>query len=186
MGYLRKARALIILDRLDEAEMFLNTASKKVLQVGDDAHLARYHFVSGLLDLAIGEFTNAMSTLEQAYEIVYPRETLTYLNEILIALAKAELALLIRSRNRNEVISGKWISILENHARSYNMPGIAMQAALMRSEVFKSQDQLQDAYETLRRALESSDSPGVKTLRKRITARLQEIEHQLHDGEMAS
>ena len=184
IGYLRKARALIILDRLGEAEMFLDTASQRVLQVGNDAHLARYYFVSGLFDMAKGEFANAMGTLEQAYEILHSMEALLYLNEVLIALAKAELSLLIQSQSRNEVVSGRWISNLENHARTHNMPGLAMQAALLRSELFKSQGQLQDAYETLRRALELTDSLGVKTLRKRITTQMKEISRLLQDEEM--
>ncbi|MFX1607340.1 MAG: tetratricopeptide repeat protein, partial [Promethearchaeota archaeon] len=177
-GYLRRARALIVLNRLDEAEKSLIIANRKVLQTGNDSDLALYYFVSGLLDMARGEFANAMATLEQAYEILYPRESILYLNETLIALATVELALLLQSQNSNKAAPGKWLSILENHARIFDMPGIAMQAALLRSEVFKMQDQLQDANETLRRAIELSDSPGVRTLRKRIAARMKEIEHQ--------
>ncbi|MHA2386476.1 MAG: hypothetical protein ACXAEE_09740 [Candidatus Thorarchaeota archaeon] len=186
LGYLRKARALIILDRLDEAEALLEIAGRKVLQAGYETHLARYHFVSGLLDMARGEFANAMGTLEQAYEILYPLERLVYLNEILLALATVELALILKSQNNDEVMSGKWLSNLENRARTFDMPGVAMQAALFRSEIFKSQGQLKDARETLQRVLELSESPGVKTLRKRITTQIQEIERLIHDEGMAS
>lgn len=185
-GYLRRARALIVLNRLDEAEETLDIASRKVLQAGSESALALYHFVSGLLDMARGEFANAMATLEQSYEIVYPQEEMVYLNETLIALATVEVALLPQSPKSNKATPRKWLSILESHARMFDMPGIAMQAALLRSEVFQMQGQLQDANETLRRALEISNSPGVKTLRKRITTRMKEIEHQLHDEGTAS
>jgi tetratricopeptide (TPR) repeat protein len=181
LGYLRKARALIILDRLDEAEVLLEIAGRKVLQVGDESYLARYHFVSGLLDIAKGEFVNAMGTLEQAYEILYPLERLVFMNEILISLATTELALFKQSKKIGEVMSGKWLSNLENHARKFDLPGVTMQAALVRSEAFKSQGQLQDARETLQRALELSDSPGVETLRKRITIQIHEIDRLMHD-----
>lgn len=181
MGYLDKARALIILNRLDEAEMFLDIAGQKVLQVGNDDYLARYNFVSGLFEMAKGEYANSMATLEQAYEIHYPLEKLVYLNETLVALARAESTLLLKSQGRDEAGSGKWLSTFENHARKFDMPGIAMQAALFRSEIFKSQGQLQDAHETLQRALELSDSPGVKTLRMRIKARILEIDRLIHD-----
>ena len=56
-----------------------------------------------------------------------------------------------------------------------------MQAALLRSEVFKSQGQLQDAYETLQRALKLSESPGVKTLRKKLSTKIEEIDRLMHD-----
>ena len=186
LGYLRKARALLILDRLDEAEALLEIAGRKILRTGYESYLSRYHFVSGLLEMARSEFVNAKGTLEQAYEILYPKERLVYMNEILIALATVELALFKQSKTSGEVISGSWLSNLENHSRSYDLPGIAMQAALLRSEVFKSQGQLQDAYETLQRALELSDSPGVKTLRKRITNRIQEIEGLMKEEGMVS
>ncbi|NHI90074.1 MAG: hypothetical protein EAX87_11175 [Candidatus Thorarchaeota archaeon] len=186
LGYLRKVRALIVLDRLDEAEALLEFAGRKVLQTGYESYLARYHFVSGLLDMAKGEYVNAMGTLEQAYEILYPLDRLIFMNEILIALSTSEVALFKQSKTSDEIISGRWLSNLENHSRSYNLPGIAMQAALLRSEVFKSQGQLQDAYETLQRAIGLTDSPGVKTLRKRIDARIQEIERLIHDKGLVS
>ena len=181
LGYLRKARALIVLDRLDEAEALLEIAGRKVLQAGYESYLARYHFVSGLLDMARGEYVNAMGTLEQAYEILYPLDRLVFMNEILIALATVELALFKQSKRSDEVISGRWLSNLENHSRSYDLPGITMQAALLRSEVFKSQGQLQDAYETLQRALKLSESPGVKTLRKKLSTKIEEIDRLMHD-----
>jgi tetratricopeptide (TPR) repeat protein len=186
LGYLRKARALIILDRLDEAETLLNIGGKKVFQAGYEEHLARYHFVSGLLDMAKGEYDNAMGTLGQAYEILYPLGGLVYLNEALVALATAEVAQLKQSQGRDEVMSGKWLSILENHAHTFDMPGVAMQAALLRSKAFKSQGQLQDARETLQRALELSDSPGVKTLRKKLSTQIQEIDQLMLDEGLVS
>jgi len=61
-----------------------------------------------------------------------------------------------------------------------------MRAALLRSEAFKIQGQLQDARETLQKALTLSDSPGVKTLRKRITIQIQEIDRLMHDEGLVS
>ena len=51
-----------------------------------------------------------------------------------------------------------------------------MQAAMIRSELFQNQGALRDALETLLRAIKLSDSPGVKTLRKKITTGIQELE----------
>ncbi|MFW9789335.1 MAG: hypothetical protein ACFFE2_14580 [Candidatus Thorarchaeota archaeon] len=182
VGYLRKARALIILNRLDEAEETLDIARQKVLRAGHDYYLAEYYSVSGLLDMAKGELANAMATLEQAYQILYPLERLAYLNETLIALATVEVTMLQRqSHGGTDAATGKWLSILENHARTFDMPGIAMRAALLRSEVFKSEGHLQDASETLRHALELSDSLGVRTLRNRIEASMLEIDRLMRD-----
>jgi tetratricopeptide (TPR) repeat protein len=186
IAYLRKARALIILNRFDEAEDVLNIANQMILQTGYDHYLARYHFVSSLLEMAKGEFLSAKRSLEQSYEIIFPLKGMVFLNETLIALAKLDVAMLIQSERSDVVVQGKWLSKLEEHARSHDLPGIAMQAAMIRSELFQYQGQLIDARETLQQALESSDSPGVKTLRKRISTRIQEMNRLLQDEELVS
>jgi tetratricopeptide (TPR) repeat protein len=185
-GYSRKTHALILLNRLDEAEKFLNVSGQKMLQMGSDMYLARHHFFSGLLEMAKGEYATALGTLEQAYEIHHSIGNLVSISDDLIALSKVELALLGQSKNSDEPWPGTWLSKLETHASKFDLPGIAMQAALLRSEGFKIQGQLQDARETLQGALGLSDSPGVKTLRKRIRTRMTEIEIQLHDEELVS
>jgi hypothetical protein len=68
--------------------------------------------------------------------------------------------------------------------QTYDLPGIAMQAAMIKSEMFQSQGQLMDAHETLQQALKISDSPGVNTLRKRISAQISEIKRLMLDEEM--
>ena len=185
-AHLKKARALILLNRFDEAEQTLDIVHRKVLEAGLDLPLSRYYYISGLLEMAKGELRTAQSFLEQSYEIASQRKSSIYLNDTLIALAQVELALLKESGSNAAVTAGKWLSTLENHAQTYDLPGISMQAAMIKSEMFQSQGQLMDAHETLQQALEISDSPGVNTLRKRISARISEIRRLMLDEEMVS
>ncbi|MFW9767887.1 MAG: tetratricopeptide repeat protein [Candidatus Thorarchaeota archaeon] len=185
-GHLVKARALVVLNRLEEAEKFLDIAYRKTLETGYDIPLSRYHLTSGLFEMARGELLAARGSLEQAYDIASQIQGLLTLNEILIALAQVELALLKESESTDEAISGKWLKILEIHARTYDLPGIAIQASMIRSERFQIQGQLKDAHETLQQALKISESPGVNTLRKRISIRISEIKRLMHDEELAS
>jgi tetratricopeptide (TPR) repeat protein len=186
VAYLRKARALIILNRFDEAEDVMNIANQMILQTGYDHYLARYHFVSGLLEMAKGEFLAAKGSLEQSYEIIFPLKGMVFVNETLIALAKLDVALIMQSESGDVVRQGKWLSKLEEHSQIHDLPGIAMQAALLKSEFYQHQGELKDAHATLQQALELSDSPGVKTLRKRISIRIHEIERLLQDEEIVS
>jgi hypothetical protein len=80
----------------------------------------------------------------------------------------------------------RWLSKLERYATEQNLPGIRLQAALLKSEFYQKHGQLKDAQAVLRDALHITDSPGVTTLRKRITTKIQEIERQLHDEEIVS
>ena len=57
---------------------------------------------------------------------------------------------------------------------------------MLKSEFYQNRGQLKDAQATLQDALDITDSRGVATLRKRITAKIQEIEKHLLDEEMVS
>lgn len=184
--YLRKAKALILLNRLDEAEEILNHASKMCLKTGQDRAISRYNLALGQFEMAKGDLLNAMGSLEQAYEISSRMGDGTTINEVMISLAKVELAQRIQSKTSDVVGPGKWLSALENHADKHNLPGISMQAAILKAELFQSQGQLKDASETLQKALEISDSPGVKTLKKKISTRIQELRQLMSDEEMVS
>jgi len=184
--HLRKAQSLIILNRLDEAEEILNVASKISLKTGLDRNVARYSMALGQFEMAKGELLTAMTTLEQAYEISSRMRDGTTLNEVMISLAKVELAQRIQSKTSDVAGPGKWLSALEDHADKHNLPGISMQAAILKAELFQSQGQLKDASETLQQALEISDSPGVSTLKKKITIRIQELKQLLSDEERVS
>jgi hypothetical protein len=61
-----------------------------------------------------------------------------------------------------------------------------MYAALLKSEFYQNHGQLKDALAVLVDALDITDSLGVVTLKKRITGRIQEIEHLLREKELAS
>ena len=61
-----------------------------------------------------------------------------------------------------------------------------MQAAMLKAEFYKNYKQFRDAHAILVDALDITDSPGVTTLRKRITNHIQEIDRLMHDEGLAS
>ena len=99
----------------------------------------------------------------------------------------AKLEVLLAQTGKSEYIESRnWLSILEDFARTNNLPGIAMQAAMIKSELYQNRREFRDALGTLQQALKLSDSPGVKTLRKMISTRIQEVENILRDQELVS
>ena len=185
--YLRKAWALVLLKRLKEAEQNLDTAYPYVMKLGSDMWLSEYYWALGILEIARGDYLAAIDVLEKALNIAQQHPRGITQNIVLLHLAQAEFALEKASRTgAMTFIPGMWLNRLEEYAREKNLQGIRMQAELLKAEFYLDYGQLRDAYETLQQALVISNSPGVKTLRKRINTRMKEIAHQLHDEELSS
>ncbi len=173
-----KAWALALLGRVDEAEQALDIANSKLIKSGLESLLGEYYHASGAVELRRGDIPAALDFLERAWEIAERTPRGTNQNRILLQLARAEVMAANQSRDRTKstpVVPGKWLSRLETHAAERNLPGIKMYAALLKSEFYQYSDQLRDAYATLVDAFDITDSLGVKTLRSRISSRIQEI-----------
>ncbi|MHA2192039.1 MAG: hypothetical protein ACXAAR_01285, partial [Candidatus Thorarchaeota archaeon] len=134
-----------------------------------------------------GDYPVALDSLEKSWEIAERNPWIYNQNRALLDLVRAELFLEDQSTNRAKgATPGKWLSKLEDYAINRDLPGIRMQAALLKSEFYKKHGQLKDAHATLQEALGITDSLGVKTLRGRISSRIQELERLMHDEELDS
>jgi tetratricopeptide (TPR) repeat protein len=173
---LNKARTLIQLGRLEDGGKQLENAHKQVLLVGYDPDLAMYNHILGIYELAKGDTEAALTTLAQAL-VEFERLNLQLsINRCLISLAKAEIESFQESLASLITTSDSWMSRLEKHAREKDYPGIKIQHALLKAECQAMIEEKEAAILTLKDALTYSDSPGVKTLRKRINERLEELE----------
>jgi tetratricopeptide (TPR) repeat protein len=185
--YYRKASALALLNRFDEAERYLYDAHSMILKSGSEGRLGAYYRVSGEIELARGDYLAALDLIKKTHEIAKRFDSSLGLNLTLPNLTRAELLLANQSKDDYESVTpGKWLSRLEKHAIDHDLPGIRMYASLFKSEFYQNHGQLKDAQAVLQDALHITDSPGVTTLRKRITAKIQEIEKHLHDEEIVS
>ena len=112
--------SLILLKRLPEAQILLDTSKDLILRSGDESQFAWLNFVIGVLEMAQGEYALALSSVEQALRI-YEKQGTAIIMELffLHQLAKIE----ILSCNPGEVISLS-LEILENRALSEDLPGI--------------------------------------------------------------
>ncbi len=185
--YLRKAWALALLNRLEEAERNLDTAHPLIMKTGSEIRLGRYYHISGVIELVRCDYLAALNFLEKAQEISERIPRGIDQNCALLELVRAELLLANQSTDiTKSVTSGMWLSRLQKYAIERDLPGIRMQAAILKSEFYQKHSQLKDAQATLQDALKITDSLGVATLRKRISDRIHEINRIMRDEELVS
>jgi tetratricopeptide (TPR) repeat protein len=173
---------LALLNRLEEAENNLDTAHSLLLKSGHEPRLGRYYHISGVLEFMRGDYSTALDYFEKAEEIAQRFPFGINQNIALLDLARVEIVLDSQSTdNSKSVVSGKWLSNLEQHAVKRDFPGIRMYAALLKSEFYYNNREIRDAQAILQDALEITDSPGVRTLRKKIIQKLDELSHHISE-----
>jgi tetratricopeptide (TPR) repeat protein len=171
------ANALISLGRYDDAASHLVRASKLAIESGIDYNMTQYLLARGKYETAHEEYDSASSSLQEALELSDPQAQIV-VNYALIELTRVEIATTVESRmsGLDEHTSGPWMTRLEEHALERNYHGIRIQHALLKADYQAKIGEHDAAMQTLNEALSISDSPGVKTLRKRIHERLEELE----------
>ncbi|MFW9847385.1 MAG: tetratricopeptide repeat protein [Candidatus Thorarchaeota archaeon] len=169
-------RALIQLDRLDGISQLLEETNKQLLQRGADALIMTYNYVMGLYEVAIDNLDAGIQNMADALAEAERMNFQVTINSILLSLTKTELKNYKALGTGGTESSGQWMTRLGIHAREKNYPGIMMQHALLKADYQEMNGEMEAARLTLQDALTFTDSLGVKTLRKRIQERLQELE----------
>ena len=181
--YLNKSWALALLNRVEEAESNLETAYSLILKTGKEFELGLYYHGAGVIERTKTNYQAALDFFEKAKEI-FDRLTVGYHNIILLDLAQTEILNSSQSiDSKQSVIQGKWLLRLEKHAIDRNLPGLRMQAAMLKAEFYAKHKLFRDARAILVDALDITDSPGVKTLRKMIKSRILELNHFIGEEE---
>jgi tetratricopeptide (TPR) repeat protein len=188
VAFISKARALALLNRLDEAQKNLDKARELVMKSGLDRLLGRYYQASALLELAKRDYPAAMDFFEKSWDLFERVGEMTgEKNRALLGLAQAEILLANQTTDvKKSITPGRWLSKLERYAVERDLPGIRMQAALLMSEFYQNHGQLKDAHATLQDALTITDSLGVASLRKRISDRIRELNQLLKEAEVST
>ncbi|MHA2078011.1 MAG: hypothetical protein ACXAB0_02485 [Candidatus Thorarchaeota archaeon] len=181
------ARALIQLGRLDEAAEHLDISREMAFRSGQEREIAFFYIVSGLHETFSGEPARAIDTLRSALEICERTKTQEYINRTLLVLGRAEVELFkLEGGDETSDTSGQWMTYLEDTARSKNLPGILIQHSLLKADFHIAQGRIDEARTTLIQALDIYDSPGVKSLQKKILEKIKEIDTKIKKSETTS
>ncbi|MFW9835420.1 MAG: tetratricopeptide repeat protein [Candidatus Thorarchaeota archaeon] len=167
----QKAEALILVGNFREAVELLDLCNKLSLKAARLIFQATCGLATGLLELIQGDPLTAIQTLEPCLESVMSLPLSIYINRILIALAKAEIASNLSGLSE---ISEKWLSRLGRHALEKDLPGIFLIYVLLKAEFIFKQGLSELAISTLEEVIGTYDSPSVRTLIERVHTKISE------------
>jgi len=123
--------SLAMLNRITESELLLDTVHESILKSGREIHLGLLNFVTGIIELANGDATSAMSSIEESLKIFEAHEgVLRYRNMSLFYLAKIEVAL---ADVNTEVLP--YLALLEERAINEDLPGIIGLTLLLKADL---------------------------------------------------
>jgi hypothetical protein len=128
---LNQTWSLILLKRLTEAQVLVDTTRESVLKSGDESHLAWLHFVTGLIEAESGDFSMAANSIEQALRI-FERQGTALLKELIFLHQLARIE--VRSCDSDKVVSPS-LAILEDKAISGNLSGFLGQVLVLKGEI---------------------------------------------------
>jgi tetratricopeptide (TPR) repeat protein len=168
-----RARALVPLGRLNEAGQHLDEADRLVLKRGMESLRARSLYVRGMIEIAEGQDTTGIQTMEMALDALRRSGQKMHLCQVLILLAKIHLENLVD--NRSSAQAEDRVTELENLAREHNMPGVIVQAGLLRAQLLLAQRGFSSAKGILESVLPLCQSGGMRSLQQVVLDRLAEI-----------
>ncbi len=123
--------SLILLGKLTEARVLIDSSREAILKSGNEDQLAWFHFVSGLLEIEDGDLSLALSSIEQGLKIYEQQGSALLMENIFLhQLAKIE----ILSCTPGEVVSPS-LAILEERSLSEDLPGFLAQALLLKADI---------------------------------------------------
>ncbi len=127
--------------------------------------------------MADGNFGDAITTLSHSYQVCKSEFRPVPLNHILLALVEAEIALAAESVAGKDVgSSGPWMAKLDKKLKEHDLPGIDVQASLLKARFFVSQDRIGAATVVLERALHICNSRGLRLLKDVVNKEIAELE----------
>lgn len=161
---LNQAWSLILMKKTTEALLLIDSVRDTITRSGRETEIAWLHFVSGVLEIADGDYASAMSSIEEALKIYENRAgTLVYQNMFLHYLARIEVHLSDKETNVSP-----YLSLLEERARSEDLPGILGQALLLQAELAIIQEDDASLRHILIELGPLAETPSMEFLRSRF------------------
>jgi len=157
---LHQAWALILMGKATEAQLLIDTIRESIHKSGHEVILAWLHFVTGIQERENGDYTAAISSIEEALKIYWERSTDEYIVVIFLHhLAQMELLSSDISTNVSPSLA-----LLEEKAISEDLPGILGQVLLLKAEMAMSQNDDASLRQILRELQPIAQNPTTQFL----------------------
>ncbi|MHA2191161.1 MAG: hypothetical protein ACXAAP_13100 [Candidatus Thorarchaeota archaeon] len=133
---LNQAWSLILMRKLAQAHTLIDSIREPILKSGIETSLGWFYFVTGVYDMAEGNFDAAAKNLEDALEI-YEEKSFFESSLIFIRyLALLEIYSMDFSKDITiEEDALPWLTLLEEKATSDDLPGILGQVLLLKARI---------------------------------------------------
>ncbi len=168
---LNQAWAQILLRKIPEAQILVDSIREEVVKSGHETHLAWLHFVTGLLEIEDGDLTSAASSIEEALKIYENREGAMTIQMIFLRqLAHIEISLL-----DTETSVSPSLALLEERAITEDLPGILGQTLILQAELALLQNdelRLTEILKRLRPLAENSNTGFLAPYYHRLLSRI--------------
>ncbi|MFW9798210.1 MAG: hypothetical protein ACFFE2_14320 [Candidatus Thorarchaeota archaeon] len=168
---LNQVWSLVLLKRLSEAQLLLESIRESVLKSGVEDQLAWLYFVSGIMEMAQGDYQLASSSIEQGLRI-YEQLKAGHLMELifLYQLAKTE----VYSSMSEDIVSPS-LAILEDKAVTEDLPGFLGQVLLLKADIallMNDEDSLREIVLQLQPLSEKENLQFLKSNYDRLLSKL--------------
>jgi tetratricopeptide (TPR) repeat protein len=171
--YVHRTRALLLLDRVDEATQSLDLTRDWGPKSGSDTVIGTIHFLEGLMHKVHGEFSSAKYELEQAHSCF---RSFPGTNQTLIQLTHVEIEMFSYEKEAVKTdFSGPWMQALLEQVEQKDLPGIAAQANLLKAKFRFKQGRSSEAKKLVKKVLKTSKTSGMNYLKKMAESLLPEL-----------
>ena len=149
-----QAWSLILLGRKTEAHVLTDSIREEVMKSGFESLLAWWYFITGVFEMVEGNLDSATSSIKDALAISEGKPAIEYGLIFLYYLAQIDVYReCVPSRARTEDGSLPWLTLLEEKARTDDLPGILGLAYLLKVRLAIASDDdefLRDSIEKIR------------------------------------
>jgi tetratricopeptide (TPR) repeat protein len=167
-GNLSMSAALALLGRIEEAKSYCDIGSELVLNSGYEVWLSGLYVCRGLIERAEGKLTDALDNFHNALEIVERLQIQGRINECLFLLAETEIQYHFDTRKGDGILALHWIGVMEEMARTKNLPGVLGFSLLLRARVQFLEGYSDTALIIIDQVRELSKDPGTRFLQDKI------------------
>jgi hypothetical protein len=133
---LNQAWSLIIMKKLTEAQVLIDSIREPILKSGLEPSLAWFYFVTGVFDMAEGNLESATRNITDAIELYEGKSFVESSLIFMHYLAQLDARRVYLSRDTSiEDEDIPWITVLEEKATSDDLPGILGQVYLLKARI---------------------------------------------------
>ncbi|MFW9964993.1 MAG: hypothetical protein ACFFCX_15590, partial [Candidatus Sifarchaeia archaeon] len=152
---LNQAWSCTLQKRFAEAHLLLDETRESIFKSGLESNLAWFYFIGSIIEAAEEDFSRAAANVEEALDI-YERSG-GFVSYYICLHHRAKIEIMSEQGKSYAGVkntTGPWLSLLEERARTEDLPGILGEALLLKARLFAAEGVHADAMNVLSELIE--------------------------------